>query len=275
MSKIARKTQTIFASSASNNGVFGSGADGTKILSNDPAVLMEKTAWAQGWLAATIGSSKFPCLEEFQALDYINTYQLTYIFQEGIPEYDSGTIYFQNSVVKQAGTFNLYGSIADNNQGNALSDTGHWELLGNLTELSSGTTGALLIANALSELSGSAATARGHISAAASGANTDITSLNSPSLGSATCTTPSGSDSSSRVMNTYYYVNQGSGDVGTDAQCWGGNGTAFSNNSTYSGSTIQGVGSFNFNFGTWKALSTVQIGGWGGDNYLTTFRRVA
>ena len=121
----------------------------------------------------------------------------------------------------------------------------------------------------------SASAARSNIGAAASGSNTDITSLSSPALGNATCNAPSGSDSSSRVMNTYYYVNQGSGDVGTDAQCWGGNGTAFSNNSTYSGSTIQGVGSFNFNFGTWKALSTVQIGGWGGSNFLTTFRRVA
>lgn len=120
MARIPRKTQKIFAGSASNNGVFGSAADGTKVLSNDLATLQGKPAFLTGWLSAVIGDKKFPPLEEFQALNYINTSQLAYLFQEGIAAWDVGTTYFTNSIVKKAGTYELYGSKVDNNTGNTL-----------------------------------------------------------------------------------------------------------------------------------------------------------
>lgn len=53
-----------------------------------------------------------------------------------------------------------------------------------------------------------ASTARGTLGAAASGANTDITSLNSPSLGAATATTAAANDNSTKVATTAYYVGQ-------------------------------------------------------------------
>lgn len=133
MSKIARKTQAIFAGSAANNGQFGSAQAGTKLLSNDPAVIQALAAWPLGWANAVIGSSKFPCLEEFQALDFVNTYQLSYIFQEGIPEYDAGTTYFQNSIVKKTGTYQIYGSLTDTNIGHALTDATNWKFLQDLS----------------------------------------------------------------------------------------------------------------------------------------------
>lgn len=135
MAKIPRVTQPIFASAATNNGVFGSAQDGSKILSASLATLMEKPAWAQGWLDAIIGASKFPPLEEFQALSYIETTQLAYLFQEGIPEYDAGTTYFSHSIVKAPGTFQLYGSLIDNNIGNALNVGADWLFLGDLSSL--------------------------------------------------------------------------------------------------------------------------------------------
>jgi len=49
-----------------------------------------------------------------------------------------------------------------------------------------------------------AAAARASISAAQSGANTDITSLNSPNIGAATATTPSLGDNSTRVATTAF-----------------------------------------------------------------------
>lgn len=137
MPKITRSTQKIFASNASNNGVFGSARAGTKILSNVISTLMSLPAYLNGWADATVSGDKLPTLEEMQALNYINTSQLAYIFQEGIPEYDSGTTYYQKSIVKKTGTYELYGSITDNNINNALPASGasnaNWKFLTDLS----------------------------------------------------------------------------------------------------------------------------------------------
>lgn len=132
MAKIPRKTQKIFAENADNNGVFGSAADNTKILSNDIATIQSKAAYSNGWDEAVIGDKKFPPLEEFQSLQYMWSTQLAYIFENGIPEYDSGTTYYEYSIVRQTGTYQLYGSLVANNVGNALNDTDYWEELINL-----------------------------------------------------------------------------------------------------------------------------------------------
>jgi hypothetical protein len=137
MARIARKFQKIFASSATNNGVFGSGADNTKVLSNDVETLQSKAAFLTGWLDAVIGTKKFPPLEEFQSLNYINTSQLAYIFQEGVPEYNALTTYYTNCIVKETGTYKLYGSVTNANVGNALSNATYWQLL---VDLGAGTT---------------------------------------------------------------------------------------------------------------------------------------
>ncbi len=129
MARVARKHQKIFALTSGNNGVFGSAADGTKLLSDDLDTLQSKAAFDTGWLAAVIGNKKFPALEEFQALGYMATYQAAYLFQEGIPEYLATTTYYQNSIVKQPGTYKLYGSLTDGNVGNLLTDVVNWKLL--------------------------------------------------------------------------------------------------------------------------------------------------
>lgn len=129
MARLPRKFLKVFARDASNNGVFGSAADNTKILSNDVEVIQSKPAWLLGWLPAVIGTRKFPTLEEFQSCNYVNTSQIAYVLQEGIPEWDANTDYFQKSIVKKSGTYELYGSITDSNIGNMLSDTDNWEFL--------------------------------------------------------------------------------------------------------------------------------------------------
>ena len=143
MSKIARKTQSIFALTASDIGQFGSGQLGTKVITTDPSVIQQLAAWAGGWLDSVMGANKFPPIEEMNALDYVETYQLAYLFQEGIPEYDSGTTYFLNSIVKKAGTFQIFGSLADSNVGNALTDATNWELLIDLSFGSQQTVGSM------------------------------------------------------------------------------------------------------------------------------------
>lgn len=135
MARLTRQQQKVFALNASNNGVFGSGADGSKILSNNIVTLQSKPAWLTGWLDAVLGTKKFPPIEEFQALDYITTYQIAYLFQEGIPEYDSATTYYEKSIVRKSGTYEIYGSKINNNTGNALpaqTDDANWEYLQDL-----------------------------------------------------------------------------------------------------------------------------------------------
>jgi len=108
MSKITRVLQKVFAGSATDIGVFGSGATGDKTLSTDVSTLQGLGAWLTGWATATIGAKKFPPLEEMNALHYVETTQLAYLFQEGVPEYNSSTTYYIGSVVKKTGTFELY-----------------------------------------------------------------------------------------------------------------------------------------------------------------------
>lgn len=133
MARLPRKFLKVFAKDASNNGVFGSAADNTKILSNDVEVIQSKAAWLTGWIDAVIGTRKFPTLEEFQSCNYVNTSQISYIFQEGIPEWNPDTEYFQKSIVKKTGTYEIYGSLTDDNVGNLLSDTDNWQFLQDLS----------------------------------------------------------------------------------------------------------------------------------------------
>jgi len=135
MPKIARKTQKILGGNSSDNGQFGSAQAGTKILSNDPDVIQSLPAWGSGWNSATVSGLQLPTLEEMQGVQYVQTYQLAYLFQEGIPEYDAGTTYYHYSVVKKASSFQLYGSLVDNNVGHALTDPTKWVLLFDLGKL--------------------------------------------------------------------------------------------------------------------------------------------
>ncbi len=136
MAKIFRKLQKIFALDAANNGQFGSAQLGTKVLSSDVDTLQALSAWDNGWLDAVVSPQTLPTLEEMQATNYVNTYQLKYLFQEGIPEYLSTEKYFQNSIVKKAGTYQLYGSTVDDNIGNALTDPTKWVFLVDLSNIS-------------------------------------------------------------------------------------------------------------------------------------------
>ena len=128
----------MFASGASNNGQFGSAQASAPLTSTDPSVIQGLAAWASGWLSAVIGGQKLPPLEEFQGVSYVHSYMTSYLFQEGVPEYDVGTTYYTNSIVKKSGTYQLWGSKVDNNVGNALTAGANWQLLVDLSTVPSG-----------------------------------------------------------------------------------------------------------------------------------------
>jgi hypothetical protein len=142
MAKILRKLQKLFASNGTLAGVFGSGQLGTKVKSTNLDTLQGLSAWLNGWASSVLSGEKLPPLEEFNCMGYVFSQQIAYLLQEGVAEYLSTKEYHQNSIVKKAGTNELYSSLINTNTGNALpsqvSDA-NWQYLGDLGELSQAT----------------------------------------------------------------------------------------------------------------------------------------
>ena len=66
-------------------------------------------------------------MEDRNALDFLWSYFLTYLQQEGIAEWDSTTVFTKGAFAKSTdGNGTLYVSQAANNQGNVLTNTTWW-----------------------------------------------------------------------------------------------------------------------------------------------------
>jgi hypothetical protein len=111
--KLSRITQYIFGGSAGTAQIaqFGSLAAGSPQFTTNLATIQALSEYLGGWFAGVI-SGNSPAIEDMNALFYLTTSQLAYLFQEGIPEYDSLTTYYQYSVVNYTGSPNpgLYAS---------------------------------------------------------------------------------------------------------------------------------------------------------------------
>lgn len=130
MAKIERETQKTFAGNAGTDGiaVFGSMKTGTPIYTDNIEDL-QSVAYEQGWEAA-MAANEAPFLEEMNGVQYGFSRQLAYLFQEGVAEYDSGTVYYTGSWCKGIdtdGTHSIYESLVDDNLGNPLTDTASWK----------------------------------------------------------------------------------------------------------------------------------------------------
>jgi hypothetical protein len=134
MASLPRKTQKIFGSDGmtSPTGIlpkFGSLKAGAVAWSNDPDVIQELAAYAAGFAAATIpvGGEPVPAMQDFNALHFLATRQLAYLFDKGMPEWDTGTTYGNNSFCQASGV--IYRSIQDDNLGNDPTSTPlYWTL---------------------------------------------------------------------------------------------------------------------------------------------------
>tara|TARA_R110000744_G_scaffold185884_1_gene305266 strand:- start:6431 stop:7423 length:993 start_codon:yes stop_codon:yes gene_type:complete len=134
MAKLTRKLQKLFGSGAGGTGIteFGSPATGTPVYTTDLDAI-QTTAYENGWADAALAGGEIPAFQDFNALQFANAYQIKYIQQEGICEFLSTQEYHTNSVVKKSGTYELYGSIINDNIGNALpsqADDANWAYLG-------------------------------------------------------------------------------------------------------------------------------------------------
>lgn len=125
MAKILRKAAVLFGASAGVDeiAVFGSLAAAAPAFSTDPDDIQSLSQYTTGWFSAILGLSN-PALEDMNALDFLFSYQIAYIMQSGIPEYNATTVYYINSMVSSGGK--IYISLTDANTGNAVTDATKW-----------------------------------------------------------------------------------------------------------------------------------------------------
>ena len=119
--RLRRVTNKIFGKNASPTGdvsvgayigQFGSGKAGTYIGTGDIATIQALPAWENGWIDAVIPNQQYPCLPEMTGFGKVLSYQIGYIQQEGICEWDSATEYCKNSIVKYVPTTITYSASA-------------------------------------------------------------------------------------------------------------------------------------------------------------------
>ena len=125
MVKITRAPQKVFASSAGGTeiGKFGSVAAGAPAYTTDPVVIQSLAAFLNGWYAAIIGNNS-PPIQDMNALFFLAFRQIAYVLQTGVPEWDSATNYYTNSMVSSGGI--IYVSQIDDNLNQPVSDSTKW-----------------------------------------------------------------------------------------------------------------------------------------------------
>jgi hypothetical protein len=155
MAKIIRKVQKIFGSLAGANQIakFGSLYAGASAFTTDPEQVQSFSNYLTGWYAAAIGGNS-PSIEDVNALFFLYAYQLAYLMQAGVPEWEAQTTYYIGSLA-QDGLGNIYSSLVDNNLANALSTTANWKLLGSgATRTVAAATDTALVADNFLRLNG-------------------------------------------------------------------------------------------------------------------------
>lgn len=126
--ELTRYFQKIFASNSASDQrrKFGSLAAGSPANATNPAEVQELANYLGGWPSAVIGNNS-PALEDMNSLQYLFSYQLAYIMQKGIPEWETETTYYVGDIVSN-GNGVIFVSKTDDNQGNALTDTSNWKV---------------------------------------------------------------------------------------------------------------------------------------------------
>lgn len=128
MARIGRVTQKVFAENSAPNEIakFGSLAAGSPVFTTDPGLIQSLSQYLGGWFDAVIGLNA-PAIEDMNALFYLITYQLAYILQAGMPEWDAGTTYYIGQFASFDG--DIFVSVSDNNLNNATTDLNNWKSL--------------------------------------------------------------------------------------------------------------------------------------------------
>lgn len=126
MTKLTRFVQKIFGdnSGVDQVSVFGSLSEAVPEFSKDPKAIQKLAAYDNGWFSAVFGN-KSPTIEDRNSLDFLFSYQLSYLMQQGVPEWDVDTTYYTGQICSSNGV--LYKSLIDDNLNNPISETDKWE----------------------------------------------------------------------------------------------------------------------------------------------------
>lgn len=129
MSNLERVNAKIFAGDAPTEsiGQFGSALAGTKYNTTDVAEIQALEAYEQGWQDAVLTEKNYPTLEEMNGVFKTLSYQIAYLLQKGVPEWDSAATYYTGDVCKSTSGTSLYFSQSDDNTNHPLSQTQYWK----------------------------------------------------------------------------------------------------------------------------------------------------
>lgn len=125
--KIERKQMKIYASNPTKPTdiiAYGSDIVGPRVNTIDPDQI-QTAQYEKGIRTAVVGK-RSTSLQNRQTLDYLFSRALKYLFQIGVAEWLATEEYFIGSVASD-GEGGLFVSKTDNNIGNALSNTTHWD----------------------------------------------------------------------------------------------------------------------------------------------------
>lgn len=106
MSQLTRKLFKLFCANkvstpTDNIGIFGSKKAGASAWSSDPDSI-QSAHYLNGWTDAVV-SNQAPCMDDMNALQYVFSYMIKYLYQTGIPEWLSTEEYYQYSFVRYNG----------------------------------------------------------------------------------------------------------------------------------------------------------------------------
>ena len=127
MAKLSKVAQKLFGSGSGFHQIikFGSTFAGSTAYTTDIAEMMSLSNWLTGWYAAAIGGNA-PTIQDMNACHTVFAYQLAYLMQAGVAEWDAVTPYYTGSLA-QDGSGVIYTSLTDANVNNALTDTANWK----------------------------------------------------------------------------------------------------------------------------------------------------
>lgn len=134
--KLERKVMEIYGENAATRDIIAYGSDiaGNIVETKDPDVIQTE-AYKTGVRAAVVGNNS-TTLQNRQALDFLFSRQLKYLYQHGIAEWGADETYFVNSLAVGSNG-NLYVSLTDNNKGNdPVTDTTNWQVFPTPAQLS-------------------------------------------------------------------------------------------------------------------------------------------
>lgn len=132
MARLPRVIQKIFGvnAAAGQFNTIGSFAAGSPTVTTDPTTMQSLSNYLTGWFGCVlgVGTVNAPCIQDMNALDFLVTRQLAYLFENGVPEWQAGTTYYTGSMVNSGGL--IYISIQDTNLNHAVTATAWWKVQG-------------------------------------------------------------------------------------------------------------------------------------------------